>query len=192
MKWERLTKELWRLVDHNCGIGQVCLDPFYWTDVFEASKQGWLTIPVQFVKTCTMLQRLQKEPQLLRGSRTENRFNISCLTCPPPAGWAFQQIRAPGKASMGFLALIFLPVDLFSVTFRGFLEPVMMIDLTGSLKEMSKLVLKAVFVAWNWKWNQWLSGAADYFSTIPSNCKRLKTLFRNSPKMQLPPPPCLL
>ena len=52
----------------------------------------------------------------------------------------------------------------------------MMIDLTGSLKEMSKLVLKAVFVAWNWNCNQWLSGAADYFSTIPSNCKRLKTL----------------
>ena len=92
-----------------------------------------------------------------------------------------------GKSIHGFPG-----IDLFSVTLREFLEPVMMIDLTGSLKEMSKLVLKAVLVAWNWNCNQWLSGAADYFSTIPSNCTRLKTLFRNSPKMKLSPSPCLL
>ena len=139
------------------------------------------------------LTKPAEEPQLLQDyCRTQNHLNISCLTFPPPAGSAFQQIQAPGKASMGFLALTFPSTDLFSITLREFLEPVMMIDLTGSLKEMSKLVLKAVFVAWNWNCNQWLSGAADYFSTIPSNCKRLKTLFRNSPKMQLPPPPCLL
>ena len=45
-------------------------------------------------------------------------------------------------------------------------EPVMMIDLTGSLKEMSKFVLKAVFVAWN------------------CNCKRrYRLLLKNSIKM---------
>ena len=48
----------------------------------------------------------------------------------------------------------------------------MMIDLTGSLKEMSKLVLKAVFVAWNWNCNQ----------LVVKWCRRL--LFNDSLELQ--------
>ena len=137
--------------------------------------------PVPYYKAC-------RRATTIAGLLQDSKLSQHLLSYFPSSS----RVGLPANPGSGKSIHGFPGIDLFSVTLREFLEPVMMIDLTGSLKEMSKLVLKAVFVAWNWNCNQWLSGAADYFSTIPSNCKRLKTLFRNSPKMQLPPPPCLL